>query len=371
MNSIRRRRARGEFGARARVAGAVASVLVLAWGVARGQEARGLPPGDGHVPELARYLEQVEIYAPVVYRHLAVFPVRSRGGEELRGRWLTLDQGLAQGTVIVSEKGGHGTVPMVVVTNRSRDDYVLILAGELLAGGKQTRIVRQDIILAPGQSTDLNVFCVEAHRWEGAADFKSAKVLAPASLQQELRRGAEQSRIWAEVARNNAALGAENRTGSLEVAMNADLVRGRLVEIRERLLPQVPGDTIGIIIVDRDRAVGAEFLGRHALAMALLPKLLDAYIVDVILKRHEESAGLPDRQQEAAIDFFRRIRQAGSQRVATPGSGTGIRTRGGGLLGDGVSLDSTLVHYGVQTQDRIVPLPPRPIIPGPEPRIRD
>jgi hypothetical protein len=177
--------------------------------------------------------------------------------------------------------------------------------------------------------------------------------------------------VWSEVARNNAALGAENRTGSLELALNADLVRGRLVEIRERLLPQVPGDTVGIIVVDRDRALGAEFFGRSSLGIALLPKLLDAYAVDVILKRNEEYRPDTARQQEAAIEFFRRVQRASSRHVATPGSGTGIRTRGSGLLGDGVSVDGALVHYGVQIQDRIIPLPPTPLPPRIMPQDRE
>jgi hypothetical protein len=356
-----------------RIVLSVGVLLVLtAWDRdAWSQDPRVIRPEGGHVPELARYLDRIEIYAPVAFRQLAIFPLRMRDGAELRGSWLTMDQALAQGVLLVSEKGERGVVPVVTVYNRSRSESVFILAGELLAGGKQTRVVRQDLALAPGQSADLSVFCVEAHRWEGAADFRAGKALAPASLQQELRRGAEQQRIWSEVARNNAALGAENRTGSLEAALNAEVVRGRLVEIRERLLPQVPSDTVGIIVVDRDRALGTEFFGRSGLAIALLPKLLDAYAVDVLLKRHEEYRPDPARQQEAAIEFFRRVQRASSQHVATPGSGTGIRTRGSGLLGDGVSVDGALVHYGVQIQERIIPLPPSPLPPGVVPQYRE
>ena len=57
----------------------------------------------GEVPELAHYLEQVEIYAPSVYHHLAIFPVRLRGSDELRGAWLTLDQALARGSLRIME----------------------------------------------------------------------------------------------------------------------------------------------------------------------------------------------------------------------------------------------------------------------------
>ena len=50
---------------------------------------------------------------------------------------------------------------------------------------------------------------------------------------------------------------------------------------------------------------------------------------------------------------------------------TGIRTREDGLLGDGVGLDGTLVHYGVQIGEQAAPQPgprPRPSIIYPKAR---
>jgi hypothetical protein len=325
------------------------------------------PSTSGHVPELAGYLEAVQIAEPVVFRGLAVYPILVRGEERLRGGWLTLDEAVSRGVLVVSEKGS-GSVPLVVVENRSRDQHVLIMTGEVIAGGKQTRTVRTDVVLAPGQRIDLGVFCVEAHRWQGEEKFSAGKALLPQSIQQELRRGADQARMWAEVARNNAALDAENATGSLEVALSSRPVQEKLSEVRGHIVPKLPEGTMGFIFVDRGRALGAEFFGRGDLARALLPKLLDSYAVDCVLIYK----GVPGDEARTsgdmvAIEYFKRVSRAGSQRADTPGSGAGIRTRGGGLLGDGVSLGGVLVHYGVQIQDRIVPLPtdPRPILPEP------
>jgi hypothetical protein len=309
------------------------------------------------VAALERYLDVVEIYAPIVCRHLAVFPVRLRGGEQLRGGWLTMDEALSRGDLVVSEKGGGGQVPTVSVENRSRENHIFIMSGELLSGGKQTRTVRQDVVLSPGQRFDLRVFCVEAHRWKGESQLTAGRTLLPQSIHKELRRGADQARIWSEVASNNAALGAENRTGSLEIALKSANVRLRLSDLRAKVTPDVPSDSVGFIFVAHGRGVGADFFGRRNLASALLPKLLDAYAVDFVLKGTTASQKGRSGQQEAAIDFFERIRHAGSQRTTTPGSGAGIRTRAGGLLGDGLSLGGVVVHYGVQVGRRIIPLP--------------
>jgi hypothetical protein len=320
------------------------------------------------VPELAGYLEDVQIAEPVVFRGLAVYPVLLRGGERLRGGWLTLDEAISRGVLAVTEKGS-GSVPLIVVENRSRDQHVFIMTGEVISGGKQTRTVRTDVVLAPGQRIELGVFCVEAHRWQGEEKFSAGNALLPQSIQQELRRGADQGRMWSEVARNNAALDAENATGSLEVALRSRPVQEKLAEVRQHIAPKLPRGTMGFVFVDRGRALGAEFFGREDLGRALLPKLLDSYAVDCVLVHKagpaEEARTYGDG---AAIEYFKRLCRAGSQRTETPGSGAGIRTRGGGLLGDGVSLGGVLVHYGVQIQDRIVPLPkdPSPILREPQ-----
>ncbi len=321
-------------------------------------EALPSKPIATHVAELGRYLDQVEVYAPIVYRDLMVYPLRLRDGDKLRGGWLTMDQALARKVLVVTEKMGGGRVPIVRVENRSRNDTVFLTSGEVLAGGKQTRTVRQDVVLAPGQRIDLNVFCVEAHRWEGRADFTAGYMLLPQSIQKELRKGADQERVWNEIARNNMALDAENKTGSLELALNSDKVKSGLADVRKKVVPEVPDDSVGFIFVDGRRAVGADLFGRENLAKSLFPKLLDAYAVDIVLQRKSDSQieRAADRD-EAALNFLRDLRSVGSERCKTPGSGAGIRTRRGGMLGDGVSLGGVVVHYGAQIQDRIIPLP--------------
>jgi hypothetical protein len=308
----------------------------------------------------------VEIYAPIRYRHLAVFPVRLRGGDKLRGDWLTMDEAMARGVLAVREKG-DGSVPVVIVENRSRHENVFVMGGEVLAGGKQTRTVRQDVVLSPGQQVELNVFCVEAQRWEGGSRFNAGKTLLPQSIQKALRKGADQEQVWSEVARNNRALAAETATGSLEAALNSPQVKRRLDEVRAKIIPEAPRDSVGFIFLSGRRAAGADFFGRADIARGLLPKLLDSYSVDCVLQRGSEAAMDERAQQSAAIAFFDQVRKAGSKRSSTPGSGAGIATNTRTLLGAGVSLGDAVVHYGVQIRDRIVPITPSPPI---RPQIR-
>jgi len=350
---------------------ALAAVACFGWSLlAAGPVWAQQPSTEKHVRELAKYLDGVKIAEPIAYRQLSVYPVLVEDVPLLRGRWLTLDKAISRGILEVSEKSG-GSVPVVRVGNKSRDENVLIMTGEVIAGGMQTRTIRHDVVLAPGQSIDVDVFCVEAHRWAGEGKFSGgSKTMLPQSIQGKLRGGADQSKVWSEVARNNSSLKAENSTGSLEAALNTTHVRKKLEDVRRKIVPQIPSGTVGFIFVGHGRALGAEFFGSEDLARELLPKLLDSYVVDYVILRGSGSDRDAKTDNRAAIDFFEQVCRTGSQRAPTPGSGAGIRTRQGDLLGDGVSLDDAPVHYGVQFAEKSEPKPnqrPRPSIIYPSP----
>ncbi len=319
------------------------------------------PSTDRHVAELGQFFNGVKIAAPIIEQRLAIYPVLVENVPLLHGAWQTLDEAVARGTLVISEKGG-GSVPVVSVENRSRDAYILLMMGDVIKGGMQTRTIRHDTVLGPGQRLELEVFCVEAHRWQGEKGFSAANAKVPQSIQHELRRGASQGDVWRGVAGNNASLGAENDTGSLEMALKSSSVEKKLDAVRRRVVPEIPHRTVGFIFVHGGRAVGAEFFGSEELARAEFPQLLDSYAVDYVILG---GAGrwTNERDNRAATEFFERVCRAGSQRVKTAGSGAGIRTQADGLLGDGVSLDATLVHFGIQVERKVQPSQPEVIWP--------
>jgi hypothetical protein len=311
-------------------------------------------PG-AHVHEVAEFLQVAEIYAGIDYQALSIFPIRLRSGDLLTDRWLTMDDAVKSGKMVISEKEGGGQVPLVAVQNRSRNEYVLLMAGELLIGGKQTRTIRQDVIVAPGQRVDVPVWCVEKGRWAGRAEFESGRSLLPRSIHRELREGADQQRIWNQVERHNAVLGVPTPTDNLHAALDDATVRQRVQSAHRRIVPEVPVDSTGFVFVVGGRAAGVEFFGHRTLAQRLLPKMIDSYLVDLMVQKPAHQDGESGRRQQAATEFFERIRRASSHYTSTPGSGTGIRMASGGLLGEGVAVDRRLVHFGVQPSTQLVP----------------
>jgi hypothetical protein len=157
------------------------------------------------------------ILEPVTYENISVFPVVSSAGYDT-DNFLTLDEGLASGEVLVREQGSDGmvrhrddssrvipeyrgaaAVNQLVLINRSKRPLVL-LAGELVSGGKQDRIIGKDRIVPVGAPPlPLNVFCVEHGRWSSGSQFTSSKTIVHPSVREKAAVDQEQSEVWSAV----------------------------------------------------------------------------------------------------------------------------------------------------------------------------
>jgi len=163
-----------------------------------------------------------QLLDPVTYENITLFPVVASFNQDT-SPFLTLDEGLSTGDVIVSEQGATGLirnrdprylgppVPMpqyntaasvnqLVLINRSKRP-VLLLAGELVSGGKQDRIIAKDRIVAPGADPlPLDVFCVEHGRWTGSSSqFAASKTIVHPSVREKAAVDQEQTEVWSAV----------------------------------------------------------------------------------------------------------------------------------------------------------------------------
>jgi len=165
------------------------------------------------------------ILDPVVYENIAIFPVVS-GSSQDTSSFLTLEEGLASGEVIVSERGAAGmvrnrgevrpipvpqydsgaSVNQLVLINRSKRP-LLLLAGELVSGGKQDRIIGKDRIVPVGaEPLPLDVFCVEHGRWTGSSSqFTASKTIVHPSVREQAAVEQKQTEVWAAVAGGSTA----------------------------------------------------------------------------------------------------------------------------------------------------------------------
>jgi hypothetical protein len=222
---------------------------------------------------------------PITYENLTVFPVVSASGHDTRA-FLTLEEGISSGEIIVREQGAETfvrnrdrnrpvpqsydgpSVNQLVLINRGKRPLIL-LAGELVSGGKQDRIIAKDRIVPPGaEPLPLNVFCVEHGRWSNGAQFSAANAIVHPSVREQAAVKRNQSDVWASVTGGSVAT--ESRTAAPAAAprMSADA-------INEAVRTEAPTQSYNKIY--NSRALGGS---------------VDAFVEEVQRRFRRETSGL-------------------------------------------------------------------------------
>ncbi len=226
--------------------------------------APGGPTPPGKAEREWRLLE------PITYENLTVFPVTASSGYDT-GEFLTLEEGLSRGEVIVREQGaetlvrdrdgrrpvaqnyGGPSVNQLVLVNRSKRP-LLLLAGELVSGGKQDRVIGKDRIVPVGaEPLALDVFCVEHGRWSVGSQFTAAKTIVHPSVREQAAMSQKQADVWASVTAGTTA-----PTGSAGVAAAAPMVSAGA--IAETVTVEAPTQSYSKIYESRRVATSVDAL---------------------------------------------------------------------------------------------------------------
>jgi len=169
---------------------------------------------------------------PITYDNLTIFPVISPD-DAYTSEFATLDEALASGDALVTEQGASmrrmrdGSVapsfsisPQVnqlVLVNRGKRPLIL-LAGEVVSGGKQDRIIGKDRIVPVGAAPlPLDVFCVEHGRWTpGAEQFSAAQLMVHPSVREKAAVEQDQRQVWAAVRGDVSSVGVTSGSVTVE-----------------------------------------------------------------------------------------------------------------------------------------------------------
>ena len=285
-----------------------------------------------------------KVLAPISRGNLTIFPVVAERTHDTRN-FLTLDEGVRSGEVVVSEAGSvrplirrhqdyiprdGAEVNRLVLVNNS-DRPLILLAGEIVTGGKQDRVVGKDrIVPAKSDPIDLAVFCVEPGRWVASkSDFGSFhSQMAQPSVRRSAMADQDQQKVWAEVgaAKESMAAAASpvgaggfgggagggiRATSSYAGVMANDDVKrrvdavavpieqsylGLMRELRER-------NAVGVVVAVNGRMIWADMFASTALLEKYWPKLIRSYAAEALTQpRNPERPDLKDAQ--AFLDDF-------------------------------------------------------------------
>lgn len=316
------------------------------------------PPRPPRPNPLIRLIDRVRIEGPYAEGGLVVFTLTTRRPEN-HVNYLTLDEGISSGQIVVQETRG-GSVPTLQVRNLS-NRWAFLMSGELVAGGKQNRTVRQDALLPPGGSTwvPLPVYCVEQHRWSAPGRFDSSKAAAPNALRSGLNQGYDQGAVWREVERAQKGAGVESRTGDVTVLYTDKKTRARIDEAAGRLIRCIPRrQYVGLVIARGHTIVSADLFANSRLYSKLYEKVIRSHVVEVLNRTY---VGHPGEAQVRA--FLNRIHGASMRARPAPGGvGRMLSIYGNGIGGSALDYNNQCIHAALFP--RIV----RPVpMPGPVP----
>ena len=269
------------------------------------------------------------LLSPIRSGNLTVFPVVASKSYDT-AEFLTLDEGLRSGDVVVTEAGqARGLIrrrpgeppimhPMhdaevnrlVLVNNSKRP--LLLLAGEIVTGGKQDRVIGKDRIVPPeSDPVYLSVFCVEPGRWvpaNGKYEFGSAMgggagLLASPVVRSKAMGAKDQQQVWdsvrssqramAETVEVTGAAPAVNATTSYarvmdnkEVQKKVDAVAEPVQRNYESVIRQLRDkNAVGVVVAVNGEIVWADIFASTQLLQKYWPKLVRSYATEAVVTR--------------------------------------------------------------------------------------
>jgi len=290
--------------------------------------------------QVAKLVRGLKPTAPVSHGNLTVFPLT--GPKTGTRDYVTLDRAISKGWVEVEEKDG-GEVNTVRLRNKS-DRPVFGLAGEIITGAKQTRMLQKDVLL-PAQSgwLDLSVYCVEHGRWSGESEqFGSKGQIAAGRVRGNAANNQSQGEVWAEVSRSNADLGIVTGTDRFDAVFEDETVQDQLKAYRRGLEATVPAlkpEAVGVAVAVGGKLVCVDVFSSPAMFRKMWPRLLESYVVDALAREPRGRTTTAD-----VTDFLQRA--AGAPVVSQPTVGTGqlLRIDGADLAGSALVNGTEVVH---------------------------
>jgi hypothetical protein len=274
---------------------------------------------------------------PIRHGSLTIFPVVAPKSYAT-GDFLTLDEGLRSGDVVVTEYGSvpgllrrHGMpavqrngaeVNRLVLVNNSKRP-LLLLAGEIVTGGKQDRVIGKDRIVPPeSDPVDLSVFCVEPGRWVATSDRfgtsgktygstveggpPAGTMMAQPSVRAKAMGEKDQNQVWAEVRKQQSSIASElaasapqastdeiRSTSSYAHVMENKNVKEKIDEVAkpieqnyQSLIKQLRDrKAVGVVVAVDGRIIWSDVFASTELLEKYWPKLVRSYASEAVVSR--------------------------------------------------------------------------------------
>jgi hypothetical protein len=236
---------------------------------------------------------KLEASAPAAqykFKNLQLYPIRANRTFESShkdvGNYTTLKEAMSKRKIAVTEQG-NGEVNSLFVQNVS-SDTIMILAGEVVQGGKQDRMIAEDFILYPNtRKKDISVFCVEHGRWapkQSGNSFNGYFTISSNEVRKAGLVSKSQKDVWDKVAVNTRMNRASTPTGTLAALNNSDSFTSELKQYSDFFNKTIVSekDIIGVVAVSGDAILGCDMFATHSIFERHYQNLIQSYATEAI-----------------------------------------------------------------------------------------
>ena len=191
------------------------------------------------------------------------------------------------------------TVNTLTIENLSTDP-IYIMAGDVIQGGRQDRVIAEDMIVMPNSGkVAIPVFCVESSRWSyrnKPSNVKSKKDeeqifaftgyfnVASNSIRQTVKHEKDQGEVWSKVgemrSRHNVASNSSTY-GDLVNSKSFIKLRNEYLEKFETIFDN-SNNVVGCLVVSGNEVLGCDMFATPELFKKQYKVLLHAYITEAV-----------------------------------------------------------------------------------------
>ena len=202
------------------------------------------------------------------------------------GTYTTLEDALKQSKINVQELSSGGTVNTLRFRNSSKDT-ILVSMGDVVKGGKQDRVIEKDTLIAPGQTLQVSVYCVESGRWsagKSGTSFDTYHSNAANTIRKSIVKEKSQGKVWEKVAEVNKANGTSTRTGTYTAVTQSTNYNAHVKEYKDAFMKAINADStiVGLVAVTGDKIIGCDIYGTPGLFRSNVGNLLNSYISEAL-----------------------------------------------------------------------------------------
>jgi hypothetical protein len=258
---------------------------------------------EGLAGDFAAALAQYSLGEAVEASNLAVIPILSTHRVGSAGQYLTASEALKDGTLLVEEAENGAAVPTLEVCSKS-EAPILLSCGSVLTGGKQDRMIREALVLNPGERREIGVYCIESGRWSGGDSTHTFHVswsAGSSDLKALATKSGSQSEIWNKVSEVNVRMANRSRTSNYQGNFKTESFRrrsGELEPVKKAVMAQ--DNACGAVVLVDGEVIGLEIFDGPDYFKRVWPMLFDGYVIDAILSSDKPMSSASGVEETAA-----------------------------------------------------------------------